>query len=248
MAKYTRALKCVGLVLSCGVICGADVSDSLKQADVSLRAECEKKTYAPGEPVVLNLSIANSGPKPVYIVRREPFITVHDANGTAIRGDPIPDPNALFPGSDFLRRDGKLIYIERVSEIPAAGVLLDVVPDALKRYHRWLSEGEYSLIARTTKRLYERGDLFARKEYPGQWWVEPKGGLPQIQLESNPVKIEIRKGRPGEVAIDKSGAGAGRSRWTMVLICTLGGAIVLGIGLFLLKRAASPAGKLSGRQ
>lgn len=52
MGKYTRVLKYVGLALSCGLIWGADVSDSLNQVDVSLRAECEKKRYAPDEAVL----------------------------------------------------------------------------------------------------------------------------------------------------------------------------------------------------
>jgi len=79
-----------------------------------------------------------------------------------------------------------------------------MIPNAFKRYHRNLLEGKHFLRGTVTIGLYEETSLIYREDFPEQLWVEAKGGLPQLRLESNTIEVQTRRRPPHREALPRA--------------------------------------------
>ncbi|UCG47126.1 MAG: hypothetical protein JSU94_16705 [Phycisphaerales bacterium] len=247
--QLTRGLACVVLLLAGGPARFVGASDEELRAryegSIKVTARATKRAYEPNEPVPLEIAIENHASQPVYISWEDPrrlglTVRVKDANGTVVTGGPVPTPPPA-PVHWYMERDGRQILVTPVTEIEGGAALEALIPDAMKHYHAYISEGVYYLAPHDLPVIHEVGPLIVREDQSHKLWIDPQSPKTTFHHKVNEVKIEIRKGPPGEVAIDKSGAGAGRPRWAMVFICTLGGAGVVAVVVLLMKRAASRA-------
>lgn len=168
-----------------------------------LSIETDKKSYQSGEAVPLTLRITNKNTNTIWFRKADPYIEVRSESGMMIHGGPIAEPNVPEPSHYYIRRNGKPVYTVPILKIEQGKVLSERIPDALKRYHQYVTEGTYELRARMTVGFFDESEVFVRPDFPNQLWVEPRGGLPQANLESHWVEIAIeeavkpkRKGLP----------------------------------------------------
>lgn len=244
MMIYTKARKWFFVILACGLLTTVSFGDISKertqaeyQKSLTITVKALKDVYEPGEPVPLVVAIANHGSEPVYISLPgpyviDPYIEVKDANGVRIMGDPVPTPPPS-PPHYYMEKEGKRIYVVPVFKIGGPEVILELIPDAIERYHKHLSEGNYYITAIATEAPYDKSSLIFRQDFPNQLWVEPQPGVLQLELQSNTVKIQIRRKpateRPKPLLF----------AWPSFLIGVAAGIAIIGVVLLLRKKACS---------
>ena len=238
MMIYTKARKWFFVFLTWMLLTAASFADtpeettaqSQKRLSISIKAL--KDVYKPGEPVPLVLAIANHGGEAIYIHKLNPYIEIKDTNSVRIMGDPVPTPPPS-PPHYYMEKEGKRIYVVPVFKIGGPEVILELIPDAIERYHKHLSEGNYYLRANATKAVYHESSLIFRQDFPNQLWVEPQPGVLQLELQSNTVKIQIRRKPAAERPKPLLFA------WPSFLTGAAAGIAIIGVVLLLRKKASS---------
>ena len=191
-----------------------------------LTISADRQMFECGEAVPLTLKVTNDSETTIclgMLALWEPYIELTSAAGELIHV-PIPDPNTPPPGHYFMERNGKRVYTVPVLKIDGGKTVSETIPDAIKHHHRYVSAGGvYHLKAKMISALYNESEVFRRADYPDEFWVEPKGGVLQVELVSNSIKIEIRE--------------RNLFPWAFLLGAVLIGAAVLGVVVILRKKA-----------
>ena len=151
-----------------------------------------KKTFAPGEAVPLAVALANSRDKSVFVpVVFPPNVELFDGRGNRVMGDPIARPPSPPPGW-VIMRNGKRVMTTPVWELPAKSGRVTVVDDALKRYHKHIGKGIYTIRVRVGSGIYDPNSIIRRQGVKHKLWVEtrtrPTGPR---QLKANEIRIRI---------------------------------------------------------
>jgi len=191
--------------------------------DLRLTIHTDREVFQCGEAVPLNLKVTNNDETTIWFVMADPYIEVTDTSGERIRA-PIPDPTKTAPSHYYMERNGKRVYTVPVLRIDGGQTVSEIIPDALKYYHRYVSTGIYHLKATRILGFYNETEVFRRVDYPKEFWVEPTGDLRQVKLVSNSIKIKIREHN--------------LFPWPYLLVAAgFIGVAVVGIVLFLKRRA-----------
>jgi len=247
--QLARGLACVVLLLAGAParFVGASHEElrARYEGNIKVTARATKRAYEPNEPVPLEVAIENHASQPVYISWEDPrrlglTVRVKNANGTMVTGGPVATPPPA-PVHWYMQRDGRQILVTPVTEIEGGAALEALIPDAMKHYHAYISEGVYYLAPHDLPVIHEVGPLIVREDQSHKLWIDPRSPKTTFRHKVNEVKIEIRKKFLGQVRSGEPVGGSGCPRWAMVFICTLGGAAVVAVMVVLLKRAASRA-------
>ncbi len=236
IADKMRMQKVVGLALSLFLvgICfpnEAEVNGGQSGRSLLLSIETDKNSYQNGEAVPLTLTITNKNTNTIWFRKADPYIELK-SESRMIHGEGISEPNVPEPSHYYIRRNGKLVYTVPILRIEQGERVSERIPDALKRYHGYVAEGAYQLRARMTVGFFDESEVFVRPDFPNQLWVEPRGGLPQADLESNWLAIEIRK-KQAEPEMTKPPPST-TSRWSWVSFLVGAAAAAAGFALVLL--------------
>ena len=152
MKTYAEVLKWFLLVLACGslttvsyVYMSKGEAPDKYENSITVTARGIKDVDNLIEPIPLVISIANHSLKPAYILIDESgfldlTITVEDANGARIRGDPVPSAPPP-PPYYYMKKDGKKVFTVPVVKVEPGQSTEVTMPDALKRYHNNLQVG-----------------------------------------------------------------------------------------------------------
>ena len=197
--------------------------------DLRLTIHTDRQMFQCGEAVPLTLKITSDGETTIWFGMGEPYIELTSASGELI-SVPMPDPNAPLPGHYYMERNGKRVYTMPVLRIEGGQTVSETIPDALKRYHRYISTGVYHLKAKVILGFYKETDVFRRPDFPDELRVETQGGLPQLELVSNLIKIEIRESEVEKPERNLFG-------WPYLLVGAVIVVAVVGIALILKKKA-----------
>lgn len=220
-----------------------DISKERAQAEyqksLTITVKALKDVYEPGELVPLVVAIANHSSEPVYLFTDTPDILgtsagVRDVNGARIEGDPVPTPPPP-PLHYYMEKDGRQIYVVPLSKIEGPGVLLSLIPDALSRHHKHLSEGIYHLDPGAVPIIHNVSDLIFREDVAHRLWVDPRSPMTKRAHKVNTVKIQIRRKAEHETPI----ASAPLFTWPSFLIGAAAGIAIIGVVLLLRKKASS---------
>lgn len=94
-------------------------------------------------PVVV--TVANLTDKKMYVAKIEEFyVVLRDSNGRVVMGDPIPDPPPA-PEDRYVNEDGRRVLIDPLWELEGLEGIARVLTDALRRYHKNLKKGVYTV-------------------------------------------------------------------------------------------------------
>lgn len=154
-----------------------------------------RKNFHVAEPVPLVIAIANAGPEPVYVSSFDrqtelPRIKVRDAEGKTVRGDPIPTPSKP-PGDHYMEKEGKRVLMQPLWKLEGGGGVVIVIPDALKRYHKHVTTGTYTLHPAVGASRYRTDSIVRREGLRYEYWAEAAALISQRTLEANVIKITI---------------------------------------------------------
>ncbi|MGD8500281.1 MAG: hypothetical protein PVJ86_06520 [Phycisphaerales bacterium] len=207
--------------------------------NVTVAARALKSIYQQDEPVLLVVAIANHSTDPVYLSTEtpdiiDPFVRVKDVNGVEVMGDPVAEPPPP-PGHYYMVKDGKSVYTVPLSKIDGMGVLITLIPDALKIYHNHLSVGEYYLTPADIEIIHEVGSPIVREDVPHRLWVEPQSPMVRLRHKLNTVKIEVQR----TAEVEKLAGQAYPFAWSTFLTGTICGMAALCLILLLKKKASS---------
>lgn len=207
--------------------------------NITLAARAVKDLYEPNEAVTLVVAIANHSSDPVYLSTEtpdiiDPFVRIKDIDGVEVMGDAVAEPPPP-PGHYYMAKDGKSIYTVPLSKIDGMGVLITLIPDALKIYHNHLSVGEYYLTPADIEIIYDISNIILREDVPHQLWIEPQSPMARLRCKLNTVKIEIQK----KAEVEKLAAQAYPFAWSTFLTGTIVGIVALCLILMLKKKAIS---------
>jgi hypothetical protein len=87
----------------------------------------------------------------------------------------------------------KSVFTVPLSNIDGPGVILALMPDALKIYHKHLSEGIYYLDPGDIEIIHQVTAVIVRQDVPHRLWVEPQSPMVTVRHKLNTVQIEIRR-------------------------------------------------------
>ena len=176
------------------------VDEGTKRIDnkISITARTSKEAYVVGEPIALEVAIANHDTEPVYSFLSESdfrggFSMVKDANGTTVSGDAPPEPNMPFAPYYYMEKDGKKILTVPVYRIDGNSVMTRVIDDALKLHHKYLAEGTYYLSIGDLEIARGLTSVIVREGLPYKLWVDPTCEMIRKRYPVNDVKVHIRK-------------------------------------------------------
>ncbi len=251
MAKKMLLLG-VFILLGCGLAANVSLGDPTEKKDqdqwentVAVAVRTLKDVYEVGEAAPLFVAIANHSAKPVYSFYtesdfRDGFCTVRDANGARVSGDPIPTPLPP-PPYYYMQQDGKMVLTVPLYEIPAHGVRILLIADALRLHHGHISEGTYFLSLGDVEILHDVKSVIIRDGLPYRLWVEPSSPVTRQRHKVNDVKIEIRKTLPvplkpeDPLREETSTAVTARNLWTWpsFLVGIIGGIVLFAAALVL---------------
>lgn len=242
MKTYTKSHRMFFLIIAFDFLSAVSLGE-LRNQEVSARyegtitvaARALKDLYEPNEPVPLVVAIANHSSEPVYRFTEKPGIfatssLVTDANGMRVMGDPVIEPPPPDP-SHYMEKDGRMVYVVPVSKIEGPGLLVSLIPDALSRHHKRLSEGTYHLDPGRVTIIHKVSDLIVREDVPHKLWIDPRSPMTKRIYKANTVKIEIRK----KPEVEKSAFQAYPLAWSTFLTGTIVGIVVLCLILLLKK-------------
>ena len=148
----------------------------------------------PKEAVALVVAVASSGKEPVHVPKidaRTITIELYDAKGRWVAGDPVATPP--LPRVDpYIIKQGKRVLTSPVWKLEAGSGAVVVVPDALKRYHKHIGKGIYTIRVRVASGIYDPNSIIRRQETKHKLWADtrtrPTGPR---QLKANEIRIRI---------------------------------------------------------
>ena len=151
-----------------------------------------KNTFAPGEAVCLAVALANPRDESVFVpVAFPPTIELLDGKGNRVMGDPIREPPPPPPGWAIVR-NGKRVAIVPVWELPAKSGRVMVIDDALKRYHKHIGKGVYTIRVRVGSGMYDPNSIIKREDAKYRLWVEASTRTPAPrEVRANEIRIRI---------------------------------------------------------
>jgi hypothetical protein len=198
MIRMLQVSLCVLLITSNPMYASNKELREQYKESVTIAPKILKTIYEPNEPFPLIIGIANHNKKPIYLSIEEPnefapSISIKDANSLDIMGDPFPDPPPEAPGDYYMVKDGKRVFVTPIYKIDGPGICLLQVPDALKRFHKHLSEGTYYLDPIIVEVIHDVNEIIERKDVPHKLWIIASSPRTRIRHTLYPVLFEIRK-------------------------------------------------------
>jgi len=181
-----------------GVIANED-SVKENESSVSIAVKATKNSYKPGEVITLAVAVANFGNQPFYIPVREPqifdpYFWIRDANGVIIGSGAIDDPNRPISPHYYMSHKGKSVILFPVLEVKKQGLIISIIPNALKQFRDKLKAGRYYLEADGFPVIFEAPEVISRPDYPKWLWVESTSNI--VLIKHKPIEIIINDTAP----------------------------------------------------
>jgi hypothetical protein len=177
-----------------GNIVSPEQAEYEKKASVLIKTM--KTVFEPNEPIPLIVAIANHTSEPIYIYRTlsdfyETSCYVSDSNGKGILGAHLSEEKP--PLDYYIEKNGNPLLVLPFYKIDGYGVMIAIIADAIKLYHKNMTEGTYNVGPILTETLHDVNDIIERDNYPVRLWISPMTRQTRVLRKSNSVKIEIRK-------------------------------------------------------